>query len=138
METMTQPQTVIREPPTDVNEVLQTARELAAALAETPEYQALEQAQHRLRQDDAAQAAIRAFQEREQALGWQVRMGLIGDTEREELQRLQQAIVTQPSVQAYSDAQQRFGTVCQEVTALISEAIGLSFAASCGPGCSCG
>jgi len=135
---MRQSQTKILEAPANDDEVLEPARQLAAALAATPEFQALDRAELRLQQDDAAQAAIRAAQERQQALGWQLQMGLIGDAEREELQRLQQAMFTQPAVQAYLDAQQRLGAVCQEVAGLMSEIIGLSFAASCGPGCSCG
>jgi len=131
-------ETKIFEAPTSEDEVLEAARGLAAALAETPEYQAREQAQRSLRQDVAAQGAIRAVQERQQALGWQLQMGLIGDAEREEMQRLQQAMFAQPAVQAYADAQQRLGAVCQEVAGLISDIIGLNFAASCGPGCSCG
>lgn len=130
METMEQTQERVME-----NEALQAARELAAVLAGTPEYQAFDEAQLRLRQDAAAQAAIRAFQEKQQALGWQLQFGLIGDAEREELRRLQQAMLAQPVVRGYIEAQERLGLLCQEVAGLISEVIGLSFAASCGPGC---
>ena len=138
METMGQPQQRIFEPLASQNEVLEAARELAAALVGTPAYQAFEQAQLRLRQDVAAQEAIHALQKKQQALGWQLQMGLFSDAEREELQRLQQAMLAQPAVQAYVNAQVRLGVICQEVAGLISEVIGLSFAASCGPGCSCG
>lgn len=130
METMEQTQERVME-----NEALQAARELAAVLAGTPEYQAFDEAQLRLRQDAAAQEAIRAFQEKQQALGWQLQFGLLGDAEREELRRLQQAMLAQPVVRGYIEAQERLGLLCQEVAGLISEVIGLSFAASCGPGC---
>jgi cell fate (sporulation/competence/biofilm development) regulator YlbF (YheA/YmcA/DUF963 family) len=104
-------------------------------LAETPQYQAFDQAQLRLRRDPFAQEAIRAFQDKQQALGWQFQLGLLGDTEREELRRLQQEMLAQPAVRAYVEAQERLSLLCQEVAGLISEVIGLSFAASCGPGC---
>jgi len=130
METMEQTQERVME-----NEALQAARQFAAVLAETPEYQAFDEAQFRLRQDAAAQEAIRAFQEKQQALGWQLQFGLIGDAEREELRRLQQAMLAQPVVRGYVEAQERLGLLCQEAAGLISEVIGLSFAASCGPGC---
>jgi len=132
---MWQTQERIMEPVVSQNEALQAAREFAAVLAETPEYQAFDEAQLRLRRDAAAQAAIRAFQEKQQALGWQLQFGLIGDAEREELRRLQQAMLAQPVVRGYVEAQERMGLLCQEVAGLISEVIGLSFAASCGPGC---
>jgi len=116
-------------------EALQAAREFAAVLAETPEYQVFDQAQLRLRRDPAAQAAIRTFQEKQQALGWQLQFGLLGVAEREELRRLQQAMLAQQVVRGYVEAQERLSLLCQEIAGLISEVIGLSFAASCGPGC---
>jgi len=116
-------------------DVLLAAREFAAVLAETPQYQAFDQAQLRLRRDPFAQEAIRAFQDKQQALGWQFQLGLLGDTEREELRRLQQEMLAQPAVRAYVEAQEQLSLLCQEVAGLISEVIGLSFAASCGPGC---
>jgi len=42
-------------------DALQAAREFAIVLGETPEYQAFDEAQFRLRRDPAAQEAIRAF-----------------------------------------------------------------------------
>lgn len=116
-------------------EALQVAREFAAVLAETPEYQAFEEAQLQLRQDSAAEEAIRVFQEKQQALGWQAQFGLISDTEQEELRRLQQAMLSQPAVRDYIEAQERLSLLCQEVADAISQVIGLNFAASCGPGC---
>ena len=116
-------------------DALLAAQKFAEVLAETPEYRAFDVAQRRLRQDPAAQQAIRAFQDKQQSLGWQLQMGLIGDAEREELHRLQQEMSAQPTVQAYAEAQERLSRLCEEVADLISEEIGLSFAASCGPGC---
>ena len=113
------------------------ARALAAALAETPEHQAFDQARFSMRDDAVAQRAIRAFQERQIGLSWKLQMGLTSDAEREELQRLQQTMLAQPAVQAYMDTQQHLSLVCSEVSELVSQIIGISFAASCGPGCSC-
>ena len=116
-------------------EALQAAREFAAMLAQMPEYQAFEEADARLRRDAAAQEAMYAFQEQRQDIGWRARLGLVSDAEQEELRRLQQAMLAQPAMRAYVDAQERLGLLCQEAADLISEVIGLSFAASCGPGC---
>lgn len=116
---------------------LEAARALAAALAETPEYKAYDRAEMGLRHDKDAQEAIRALQERQLDLGWKQQMGLTSEAEREELQRLQQAMMAQPAVQTYVDAQKPLAVLCHEVSELVTESIGLSFAASCGPGCSC-
>lgn len=115
--------------------VLQAARELAAALVDTPEYRAFEAAQGRLRSDAAAQEAIRSFQARQRELGWQLQVGLVSEEEREALRQLQQAMLAQPAVQAYLEAQSRLSELCQEVVALISEEAGVNLLAGSGPGC---
>ncbi len=117
------------------SEALQAAREFAAVLAETPEYQAFDEAQLRLRRDPAAQEAIRAFQERQQSLQMMLMLGALSEADRDNLQRLQREMLAQPTVRGYVEAQERLSLLCQEVASLISEVIGLSFAASCGPGC---
>lgn len=116
-------------------EALQAAREFAAALADTPAYQAFDQAQIRMRRDPAAQTALRAFQEKQQDLAWQLQFGLANAAEREDLRRLQQAMLAQPAMRDYMEAQEQLAVMCREVAGLISEVIGLNFAASCGPGC---
>ncbi|MGA9350788.1 MAG: YlbF family regulator [Anaerolineae bacterium] len=116
-------------------EALQAAREFATVLAETPGYQAFDQAQLRLRRDAAAQEAIRAFQERQQSLQMMLMLGALSAADRDELQRLQRQMLAQPTVQTYVEAQEQLSLLCQEAAGLISEVIGLSFAASCGPGC---
>ena len=120
------------------DQALEAAREFAAALAETVEYQAFEQAQLALQRDGAAQGAIRAFREKQQALGWELRFGLVADADRDGLKVLEQATLAQPTVQAYVEAQERLSVLCGELVDLISGAIGLDFAAGCGPGCACG
>lgn len=130
METVQQTQERVTE-----SEALEAARGLAAALATTPVYQAFDQAQSQMRRDPEAQAAIRAFQEKQQDLAWQVQYGLVGDDGKQELGRLHQAMLAQPVVREYMEAQEALSQLCQEVSELISEEIGLSFAASCGPGC---
>ena len=119
-------------------QALQAAREFAAALAETAEYRAFDEAQVALRRDQVAQDAIRAFQDKQQALGWGLRLGLVTDAERQELQRLEQAMLALPTVQAYMRAQEELSRLCGELAGLISDAIRLDFAGGCGPGCCCG
>lgn len=120
---------------TDEAEALLAARGFAAALVESPEYQAFDQAQLRLRRDPAAQEAVRAFRERQQSLQMMIRLGALSEPDRQELRRLQREMLAQPTVQAHVEAQERLSSLCGEVAELISEVIGLSFAASCGPGC---
>lgn len=115
-------------------EALQMARQFAAVLAETPEYEAFDRAQARLRRDAVAQEAIRAFQQRQQSLRMTVMLGALSEADRNDLQR---EMLAQPTVQAYLEAQERLSSLSQEAAKIISDVIGLSFAASCGPGCCC-
>lgn len=117
---------------TDEIQALQAAQEFAAALVRTPAYQALDQALQRLQQDTAAQAAIRAFQQKQQVLSWQ--FGLLNDDEQAELDRLEQAMLAYPAVQDYIEAQEQVIAMCQETAALISEIVGLNLGSS---GCGC-
>jgi len=135
METMWQTQERVMEPVVSRNEALQAAREFAAVLAEMPGYQTFDQAQLRLRRDPAAQEAIRVFQERQQSLQMMLMLGALSEADRDNLQRLQREMLAQPAMQAYVEAQEQLSLLCREVADLISEAIGLSLAASCGPGC---
>ena len=120
------------------DQALDAAREFAAALAETAEYRAFDEAQVALRRDQVAQDAIRAFQDKQQALSWKLRLGLVADAEQQELQRLEQAMLALPAVQAYVQAQEALSRLCGELAGLISDAIRLDFAGVCGPGCGCG
>jgi len=118
-------------------EVLRAARELAKVLADTEEYRAFEQADQELRQDEAAQRAIREYQKRQQTLRGMIALGVLGDAERAELNRLRQEVHQQPSVVRYSDRQARLAGLCQAVGDALSRQIGMDFAAACGSGGCC-
>ena len=117
--------------------VKQAARDFAAALAETPEFKVLEQAADRFRQDQTAQQALGAYQEKQ--IFWRVLMQLnaLSAEQKAELEGLQNAFVNQPVVQEYFQAQTEFATLCQTLGDTLSESIGLNYAAACGVSC-CG
>lgn len=119
-------------PPTVVE---QAARDFAAALAETPQFKAFEQADYRLRRDPVAQQALQAYQSKQQSLQVMLMLNALGPEEQAELERLQQAFLSEAAVAAYLQAQTEVGALCQAAVDLLSKHIGLSFAAACGPGC---
>lgn len=126
-------------PPT-IEEVFDTgvsdaARAFAQALAESEEFQAFEQTTERLREDEAAQKAIGAFQKKQQSLQMMLRLNAVSAEDRAELERLQQAFLAEPSVAAYLQAQENLTAVCQAAADVLTQRIGLSFTAACGPGC---
>lgn len=125
---------VIQTEPVDLK--LQSAvHAFAQALAETGEFLAFEEASERLGHDEVAQKAIQDFQEKQQSLQMLLRLNAVGPVDRAELERLQSAYLSQPSVADCLDAQENLTILCQAAADLLSERIGLSYTAACGPGC---
>lgn len=118
--------------------VQRAARDFAQALAESPVFQAYETAVTQLDNDPAAQAAIHAFQERQQSLQALIMLNALSAEEQAEMARLQQAFMAEPAVVALLEAQDALTAVCQTTAAILSERIGLDFAAACAPGGCCG
>jgi cell fate (sporulation/competence/biofilm development) regulator YlbF (YheA/YmcA/DUF963 family) len=117
--------------------VLSAARDFAAALAETPQFQSFEQASERFRQDRAAQQAMEAYREKQTDLRPLLMLNALSAEQTAELEDLKDAFVNQPVVQEYSKAQTELATLCQALGDALSESIGLNYAAACGVGC-CG
>ena len=117
--------------------VKQAARDFAAALAETPEFKAFEQAADAFRQDPVAQQALGAFQEKQLAWRALLMLNALSPEQRAELENLQGVFMNQTIVQEYFNAQTKFAALCQALGDTLSESIGLNYAAACGVGC-CG
>ena len=117
--------------------VKRSARDFAAALAETPHFKAFEQAYDALNHDTIAQQALSAFLEKAESLNVLLKLNAVSEAERAELEQLKQDYLTRASVQAYSAAEAELTAICQQAAAMISESVGLNYAASCGTSC-CG
>jgi cell fate (sporulation/competence/biofilm development) regulator YlbF (YheA/YmcA/DUF963 family) len=113
----------------------QTIREFAMTLTEADVFQAFEVAAQNLRQDQQAQAAIRAFQEKQNSLQMMLMLNAVSPEDQQELERLRDAFVSNPTVAAYLEAQENLTSACQAVAQLLNESTGLNFSAACGPGC---
>ena len=117
--------------------VKQSARDFAAALAETPQYKAFEQAAYTFRNDQAAQQAMQALQQKQQSLRPLMQLNALSNIQREDLLELQNAFASQTVVQEYFSAQAELTTLCQALGDALSGAIGLNYAAVCAASC-CG
>ena len=113
------------------------ARDFAAALAETPEFKAFEQAYMTLSQDAAAQKAMSAYRDKANELDVMLKLNAVSEAERAELERLRQDYLTCASVQSYGAALAELTSLCQQTAGKISAAIGLNYASSCATSC-CG
>ena len=115
--------------------VSEAAHAFAQALTETAEHEAFEEASSRLRDDQLAQQAIVAYQSKQRSLEAMLMLNAVSAEDQAELERLRQAFLSEPTVVAYFQAQEDLTALCQASADLLSERIGLSFTAACGPGC---
>ena len=121
--------------PTSV--VKQSARNFTSVLAETPQFKTFEQAAERFRQDQAAQQAMKAFQQKQKDWRALIMLNALSPEQHAELDTLKNAFVSQLVVEEYLKSQSDLATLCQMLGDAISESLGLNYAASCGVSC-CG
>ena len=117
--------------------VRQATYDVAAALAESPQFQAFEQARERLRQDVVAQQALDAYETKFQSLQALLRLNAVSDEDQHELERLRRTALDRPSVVEYSQALEDLKRLCQAVNDSLSALIGLDFASAAGVGGCC-
>ena len=117
--------------------VFSAARNFAAALVETPQYKAFEQAAERFRQDQTAQQAMEAYRQKQIEYRPLLMLNALSPEQRTELEILKNAFLDQSVVQEYFKAQSDLATLCQTLGDALSESIGLNYAAACGVSC-CG
>ncbi len=115
--------------------VRQSARDFATALAETQQFQTFETAVQRMYDDEVAMLALEAYQTKQRSLQTMLMLNAASDQERAELERLRLAYAARPSVEAFAQAQAELTSLCQTTADLLSQYIGLNYAASCGSGC---
>lgn len=119
------------------DKVREAATAFAQILADTPEFRAFEESYQAFKHIRAAQDAIRLFEEKQRSLQMVQQLGVVEPKERDELNRLREAMMNEPKVRAYVEAQDELMVLCQAVVKEISGAIRLDFAGACAPSC-CG
>jgi len=109
-----------------------------ASLRATPEFTALLAASAAMGADPVAQAAISAFNEKQEDYRVEAAMNVLSQEQGDELGRLLEEMYAVPSVVAYVAAMAAFGDLCRETSAVISGLIGIDFAANSRSGGCCG
>lgn len=117
--------------------VLAAARDFAAALAETPQFKAFDEVAERFRQDQSAQQATSAYQEKQKEWRALIMLNALSPEQSMELESLKNVFLNQPVVQEYFKAQTELVALCQTLGDSLSESLGLNYAAACGVSC-CG
>ena len=119
----------------DIGLALSTAcrsvvHDFATALVETPQFQVFERASAALNNDETAKRAMDAHQAKQESLRMLLMLNAASDTDRAELENLRLAVLAQPTVSAYLDAERTLAALLQSVAGVVSERIGLPFAVS--------
>ena len=121
---------------TDV--VKQSARDFAKTLAETPVFQAFEQAYIDFRQDEKAQSIYKELSTKQASLQAMTMLNAVSEEDQQILLSLQEQFNQQESVRNYLLAQQALMAECQAIADYLSANIGLNFSSVCQTGGCCG
>ena len=117
--------------------VKRAARDFAAALSETPQYKAFEDANGVFQKDEVAQRAQQDTKPGSKSLRALLMLNAAPAEDQQELERLRQAFFSQPSVLAYLKTQNDLMALSRACADLLSQTTGLNYAATCGSNC-CG
>jgi cell fate (sporulation/competence/biofilm development) regulator YlbF (YheA/YmcA/DUF963 family) len=80
---------------------------------------------------------MQAYQEKQQSLRALLMLNALSEEQRVELEGLHRAFINQPVVREYFQVQMDLARLCQQLGDMLSESIGLNYAAACGVSC-CG
>ena len=119
-------------------QAISAADAFGVALHESAAFAALVRADRELAADEDAQAAIAAFERRQDELRTELTFRTLTAEHQGELERLQAAMLEVPAVAAYVAAQAALSDACRQLAAIVSGEIGIDFAANCGSGSCCG
>ena len=115
--------------------VQRAARDFAAALAATPQYAAFERAGEALETDAQANQIISEYDNLQHSLYMMTMLGAVSPEDQADLDGLKEALRTNETIAAYSQSQADLAALCQEAGSLLSQRIGINFAAACGKSC---
>ncbi len=110
-------------------------RELGEAIAESPEYQAFEEAQRAVENDDEAQEKISEFEQLRQDFVVARQTGSATEEDVEKVQRAQQELHSLPVMKEYLEAQEAMQERLEELNEAISEPLSVDFGGEAGGCC---
>lgn len=119
------------------SDVESAAQRFAAALAETTTYRSFEEASVRFSSDEHAREAYQAFQTRQRELQPLIMLGAASEEQKAELDQMYEAFMSEHSASGLLHAQASLAALCSQLDVVLSQRLGLPFAATCSPGC-CG
>lgn len=110
-------------------------RELGEAIAETPEYDAFEEAKSAVENDETTQEKIQEFEQQRQEFMLARQVGDASQEDLQDLQRAQQELHALPVMEEYLEAQSRLAERLESVNEAISEPLEVDFGEQVGDCC---
>ena len=110
-------------------------RELGEAVAESPEYQAFEEAQRAVENDEEAQEKISEFEQLRQDFVVARQTGNATEADVEEVQQAQQELHSLPVMEEYLEAQAAMQERLETLNEAISEPLAVDFGGEAGGCC---
>lgn len=124
--------------------ILDKARDLAEAIAESEELAEVRKTEIAMGQDPAAQVIIAEFQEKQKEYyEIQMRGEELNDIQKQVIASIEQKMTANPHISAYISAQEKMEKMLRSVNFIITKAIsgegscGPECGSDCGPGCGC-
>lgn len=110
-------------------------RELGDAIAETPEYEAFEEAKAAVENDEELQAEIREFQQRREEFMLARQRGEATQERLEEVQTAQNELHSKDKMATYLEAQETLQDRLEDVNRAISDPLAVDFGGEAGGCC---
>ena len=110
-------------------------RELGEAIAETPEYEAFEEAKAAVEADDEAQELIAEFNEQREQFMVARQTGEASQEDLQTLQQTQNELHSIPAMESYLEAQSELQDRLAEVNEAISDPLAVDFGGEAGGCC---
>lgn len=123
-----------------VSEILTKARELGQAIVDSEEFKALKAAEENQEKDVEAMELLQKYNADRRALAEEISAGNVSDERmaeiREQLEKSFEEVMSNPTVAAYSQAQQAFDAIVQQMNAILTYFITGEISGGCSGNCS--
>lgn len=123
-----------------MSEILTKARELGQAIVDSEEFKALKLAEENQEKDVEAMEMLKKYNEERKALAEEVSQGNVSEERlaeiRAQLSESFETVMGHPTIAAYSQAQQQFNAVVQQMNAILTYFITGEMSVGCSGNCS--
>ncbi len=123
-----------------MSEILTKARELGQAIVDSEEYKTLKALEEQQENDEEAMALLIEYNNVRKALAEEINNGEVNDERmaqiRTELEECYEKVMSNPTISAYNEAQQKFSAVVQQMNSILTYFMTGEISGGCSGNCS--